>query len=583
MKRCPTCQRTYTDEVKFCRVDGVTLINASAELTESEATRVLPESRATGEAPTELFRDTGDDKLTTSALKPGPPSVAIVAPRKSMSGRKLALIIALVVLIIVVPIAIFGIAGYISYRHARSTEVAIDSIAVLPLENQNRDSGVEWLSDGITESIINNLAQLPNLRVSPRSTVFHYKNAQVDPLAVGKQLGVRAVLSGRFSQTGDNVTISVELVDVRDNKQIWGDRFNHKVADALMMQQEISQQISERLRLKLSETEQQKMMAKRNPTNAEAYQFYLKGRYFWNQRSGEGIRNAIDQFQQAIVRDPDYALAYVGLADCYLLMEQYAGTPTTETIPQARAAAERALQIDNSLAEAHTSMGSVDENLWKWDEAGEEYRRAISLNPNYATARHWYYIHLKAMKRFGEAEAQIRRAEELDPLSPVININFAQMYLRKGETDRAIEQCKRVIELYPSFPGGYEILAEVYVKQSRYREAVEVTSKAADISGRASYYLGALGYCYALAGRRADALATLKELETKYAQRESPPTDIAKVHAGLGNKDQAFVWLEKAFEARSGRLKDVADEPYYDSLRDDPRYANLMRRVGLPQ
>jgi len=317
MKRCPTCQRTYTDEVKFCRVDGVTLVNDSAALSESEATRVLPESRATGEAPTEMFRDPGEGKLTTSALSPGPPSAAI--GRKSMRGPKLALLVALVILVVVVPTVIV-IAGYVSYRHARNTEVAIDSIAVLPFENQNRDASVEWLSDGITESIINNLAQLPNLRVSPRSTVFHYKSTQVDPLAAGKELGVRAVLSGRFRQTSDDVTISVELVDVRDNKQLWGDRFHHKVSDALMMQQEISQQISEQLRLQLSETERQKMMAKRNTTNAEAYQFYLKGRYFWNQRSGQGFRNAIEQFQQAIDRDPTYALAFTGFADCYSLL-----------------------------------------------------------------------------------------------------------------------------------------------------------------------------------------------------------------------------------------------------------------------
>jgi TolB-like protein/Flp pilus assembly protein TadD len=482
--------------------------------------------------------------------------------------------------VIAIGVLVLAIAAIAYYLHARNTEVAIESIAVLPFENQNRDASVEWLSDGVTESIINNLAQLPNLRVSPRSTVFHYKGVQLDPLAVGKELGVRAVLSGRFLQTGDDVTISVELVDVRDNKQLWGDRFNHKVADALAMQQEISQQISERLRLKLSGTDQQKMMAKRNTTNAEAYQFYLKGRYFWNQRTAEGLRKAIEQFQHATDTDPNYALAYVGLADSYLVMEQYAGTPATETVPKARAAAERALQIDNSLAEAHTSMASIYEKLWKWDEAGEEYRRAISLNPNYPTARHWYYLYLLAMKR-PDAEEQIRRAEELDPLSPVISLNVAHMYLRKGELDRAIEQGKRIIELYPSYPGGYEILANVYVKQRRYREAVEESSKAAELSGRASYYLGGLGFCYAQAGRRADALATLKELEAKYARRESAATDIAEVHVGLGDKDQAFVWLEKAFEARSGMLDDVTDEQYYDLLRDDPRYADLVHRMGL--
>jgi tetratricopeptide (TPR) repeat protein len=225
-------------------------------------------------------------------------------------------------------------------------------------------------------------------------------------------------------------------------------------------------------------------------------------------------------------------------------------------------------------------MAAVNEKLWKWDEAGIEYRRAISLNPNYPTARHWYYNYLLAVKG-PDAEEQISRAEELDPLSPVININLAQMYLRRGELDRGTEQCKRIIELYPIYPGGYEILAKMYIKQRRYREAVEESSKAVELSGRASYYLGAMGYCYALEGRRADALATLKELEAKYARRESPAIDIAKVHVGLGDKDQAFVWLEKAFEARSGNLKDVTVEEYFDLLRDDPRYAHLVRRMGL--
>ena len=274
--------------------------------------------------------------------------------------------------------------------HARNTEVAIESIAVLPFENQNREHDVEWLSDGVTESIINNLAQLPNLRVSPRGTVFHYKGTQKDPLAIGKELGVRAVLSGRFLQTGDDVTISVELVDVRDNKQLWGDRFNHKVADALMMQQEISQQISERLRLKLSGPEQQKMMAKRNTANPEAYQLYLKGKFYWNKRTGESLKQAAEFYRQAIEKDPNYALAYSGLAETYVLFSSYDVAPANDSMPQAKAAALRALAIDDSLAEAHTALGFYLSN-YEWDRDGseKEYRRAIELKPNYATAHHW--------------------------------------------------------------------------------------------------------------------------------------------------------------------------------------------------
>ena len=500
-----------------------------------------------------------------------------------MSGRKLALIVALIVLVVVVPI-VMVVAGYISYRHARNTEVAIDSIAVLPFENQNRDASVEWLSDGVTESIINNLAQLPNLRVSPRSTVFHYKGAQVDPLAVGKELGVRAVLSGRFSQTGDNVTISVELVDVRDNKQIWGDRFNHKVADALMMQQEISQQISERLRMKLSETEQQKMMAKRNTTNAEAYQFYLKGRYFWNQRSGEGFRKAIDQFLQAIDRDPNYALAFTGLADCYSLLEQYAGGPARETIPKARAAAERALQLDDSLAEAHASLGQVYSALWQWSKAEDEYKRAISLNPNYPTAHHWYALLLRGEGRLDEALTQIKQAQQLDPLSPILELTLATIYFEKGDSDSALIHGRRMLELNPNFPMGHEPAGRVYLKQGRYADAVSEFEKnvAAD---RTPNQLSSLGYCYAVAGRRTEALSILKELEDKYEKHEALGQHVAAVHVGLGDRDRAFAWLEKEAQNRGGifPMDLVSGVGLFYSLRDDPRYIDLVRRTGLRQ
>jgi serine/threonine-protein kinase len=475
-----------------------------------------------------------------------------------------------------------SVIGFFLYRHARDSEAAIESIAVLPFENQNRDTSVEWLSDGVTESIINNLAQLPNLRVSPRSTVFHYKGAQVDPLAVGKELGVRAVLSGRFLQTGDNVTISVELVDVRDNKQIWGDRFNHKVADVLAMQQEISQQISERLRLTLSGTEQQKMIAKRNPTNAEAYQFYLKGRYFWNQRSAEGIRKAVDQFQQAIDRDPNYALAYTGLADCYLLLEQYAGVPSSETIPKARPAVERALQLDDSLAEAHTSMASVYETLWQWSKAEEEYKRAISLNPNYPTAHHWYQILLRSQGRLDEALAEIKLAQQLDPLAPILELNLATIYFEKNDFDSALIHARRILEINPKFPLAHEVFGEVYLKQGRYAEAVAEFEQdvAAD---RTAYSLSSLGYASALAGRRDQSLAIVKELEEKYAKHEALGQYVAAVYVGLGDKDKAFYWLEKEFQSHGGGLPldVVAVHGFFYSLRGDPRYTNLVARMGL--
>ena len=574
MKRCPTCQRTYTDEVKFCRVDGVTLVNASAELSESEATRVLPGSRATGEAPTEVFRNTGEAKLTTSALKPGAAPAAIGAPRKSMSRRKLALIIFLFVVIAIV------VASYVFYRHARDSEVAIDSIAVLPFENQNRDPNIDYLSDGITESITNNLTQLQNLRVIPSTSVSHYKRNEIVPLAAGKELGVRAILTGRIMQRGENLTISTTLVDVRDNKQVWGERYERKLADVLAVQQEISREITERLRLKLS-GEEQRQLTKRDTANPEAYQFYLKGRYYWNKRTIENLKKAIEQFQQAADRDPNYALAYVGLADCYSLLEIYAGTPAGGTHLKAKAFAQRALQLDGSLAEAHTSLAFADTSLWQWEEAEAEFKRAIKLDPNYPTAHQWYSTLLRDMGRLDESLAETKRAQQLDPLSLIIGQNLAMAYLSLGDVTSAIEQSKRVIDLDLAFPRGYWTLGLAYLKQGRHSEAIAALQKAVELSGGEREMLSHLGYGYAISGKGSAALAILKEVQGKYQKHEALAQDVAAIYAGLGDKDQAFAWLEKDFETSSGQLARVRWEPPFESLRSDPRFADLLRRMRL--
>ena len=577
MKRCPECQRTYTDEtVKFCRVDGVTLVDASTELSESEATRVLPESHATGEAPTEVLRDTGEGKLTTSALKPGAASAAIGAPRRSISRRKLGLTVALAVVVVV------GVAGYVAYRHARDSEVAIDSIAVLPFENQNRDPNIDYLSDGITESITNNLTQLQNLRVIPSTSVSHYKRNEIVPLAAGKELGVRAILTGRIMQRGDNLTISTTLVDVRDNKQLWGERYERKLTDALSVQQEISREITNRLQLKLS-GEEQKQLTRSDTSNPEAYQFYLKGRYYWNKRTAENLRKAMEQFQQAADKDPNYALAYVGLADCYLLLEEYAGTPASETVPKGKAFAERALQLDGSLAAAHTSLAYAYHFLWQWEDAEAEFKRAIRLDPNYPTAHHWYSIQLRAVGRVDEARAEIKRAQELDPLSLIIGQSLASFYLfSEGDVNSSIEQCKRVIDLAPDYPRVYDTLGLAYLKQGRYAEAIVQLQKAVELSsGKDRRTLRSLGYAYGISGKRAEALALLKGLEREYERKEALGQDVAAVYAGLGDKDQTFAWLEKDFQARSGLLARIRYEPPFESLRSDPRYADLLRRMGL--
>jgi serine/threonine protein kinase/tetratricopeptide (TPR) repeat protein len=461
------------------------------------------------------------------------------------------------------------------------TAKAIGSIAVVPLVNTTNDPNTEYLSDGITESIISNLSQLPGLKVMARSTVFRFKGQEVDPQEVGRKLGVQVVLMGRMRQQGDNLIIKTELVNVGDGTQLWGAEYDRKLADALSIQRDVSREIYEKLRLRLTGEEKEQMSRRVTTSNAEAYQSYLKGRYYWNKRTAEGITKAIQQFQEAADKDPNYALAYAGLADCYMLLEGYVGTPATETLPKAKAFAERALQIDDSSGEARASLANISAMLWQWDKAGEEFKRAIELNPNYATAHHWYSIYLRHVGRFDEALSEIKRAQELDPLSIVINTNVAQVYLAKGDANSAIEQGKKVIELDPNYPGGHRILAQAFARQGQYAEALAVLQKAIESSGRASEYQSYQTYLYAISGKRAESLANLKQLEERYARHDLIGFDLAMVYTGLGDKDQAFAWLEKDLQTRSGLLPYVRWDPFFEPLRSDPRFANLMKRIGL--
>ena len=297
---------------------------------------------------------------------------------------------------------VLGLAGIVYFFYFARTARPIDSIAVLPLSNASNDPNTEYLSEGITDSIISNLSQLPQLKVMARATVFRFKDKDVDPREVGRQLGVQAVMVGRLLQQGDHLIIRTELVNVADGTQLWGAEYDRKLSDVLALQQDISREISEKLRLRLT-GEDKKRLTGHDTTNAEAYQFYLRGRYFWNKRTADGIKKAIEQFQQAIDRDPNYALGYVGLADCYLVLELYAGVPSSESLPKARAAADRALQIDDSLSEAHASSAYIYQQMWRWAEAEEEYKRAISLNPNYPTAHLWYGLYLRTKLQFDDA------------------------------------------------------------------------------------------------------------------------------------------------------------------------------------
>ena len=470
--------------------------------------------------------------------------------------------------------------GFFGYRYFTANK-QIESIAVMPFVNKSGNADVEYLSDGMTETLIGSLSQLPNLSVKARSSVFRYKGKDTNLQTIGKELNVQAILNGRVVQRGDQLMLSLELIDAQTENVIWSESYNRKQADLVSLQSEIARDVSSKLKIKLSGVDEAKV-ARTSTIDPDAYQAYLKGRYYWNRRTAENLRRAIEQFKSATDRDPNYALAYAGLADCYAVLNQYATTPASETIPQAKDYAERAIAIDDQLAEPHASLGQVNVLLWQWTEAEREYKRAIELNPNYATAYHWYSILLRDLGRFDESAVMIKRAHELDPLSSIISINVSQVYQIQNNQNASIENTLKVIELDPNYSGAYNNLALSYLKLGRNSEAIANFEKAVELSNRADVVLRNLGYGYGVAGKRAEALAIAKELEEKYAKKKSMGQFTAAVYAGLGDKDKVFEWLEKDFQNKED-LAAIRWSSQFESLRDDPRLKDLLKRMNLPE
>lgn len=561
----------------FCRADGTALISDSGSITGDANTAKFGSAGVSSEIETSILPHMTDASIsrTTGATTALPAEQTQAAARGLSKPKRRRLFIALAGVVVVV------VAGVGYFNLGRTHTTAIESIAVLPFQNTSGDPNAEYLSDGIAESLINSLTQLQQLRVVARTTAFRYKGKDVDPQQAGRDLKVRAVLSGRVRQMGEMLNIQVDLVDVTTGAQLWGEEYNRKAADVLAVKQDIAREVTDKLRLRLS-GEERKQLARRETTNPEAYQFYLKGRYYWNKRTGENLRKAIEEFQRAVDLDPNYALGYVGLADSYLLLEDYAGAPAREIVPKAKTAVEQALQIDDSLAEAHTSLAKVYAKQWRWAEAEQEFRRAIALNPNYPTAHHWFSSdYLRPTGQLDDALKEAKRAQELDPLSLVIGTHVASIYIQKNDIGSAIVQSQKTVELDPRFPNPHDNLGWAFLKQHRYEEAIAEFQKGLELSGRQSNYLCDLGYIYGLTGKRGEALQILKELEERYARREAGGIDVAAIYAGLGDKDQVFHWLEKDFEQHSGVLPTLTSWFNFDDLRSDPRYADLLRRMGL--
>jgi serine/threonine protein kinase/Flp pilus assembly protein TadD len=455
----------------------------------------------------------------------------------------------------------------------------IDSLAVMPFVNVGADPNTEYLSDGITENLINSLSQLPKLRVVPRGRVFRYKGRETDTEKIGRELNVRAVLTGRVVQRGDSLNVQTELVDVAADSQLWGQQYNRKFFEIIPVQEEIAKEVSEKLRLRPT-GEEQKRLTKRYPESPEAHQLYLKGRYLWNRRTGETLQRAAEYFQQAIDKDPGYALAWAGLADCYAVYGFYGVLSPREAAPKAKEAASRALTLDETLCEPHAAIGYVKDRYdWDWPGAEREFKRAIELNPNYATAHYWYANVLDNQGRFDEAIREAKRAQEADPLSLVASAVAGQTFYFARRNDQAIEQLRKALELDPNFPLTHWWLGMFYEQAGRYVEAVAEGQKALSLSRGEPGVLGTLGHAYAASGKRAESQKVLAELRDLSKRRYVAPLNVALVYAGLGDKAQALEWLERAYEDHSDRLTWIKYWPLFDSLRAEPRFEDLLRRM----
>ncbi len=470
---------------------------------------------------------------------------------------------------------------------SRSRGEAIESLAVLPFVNSSADPSMEYLGDGITEGIINSLSGLPNLKVISRTSAFRYKKREIDPQKVARELGVHALVTGRFMQRGDELSISAELVDAQEDTQLWGGQYNRKLSDALAVQQDIAKAISEKLRLRLT-GEEKARLGKRYTENAESHELYLKGRYHADKASAEGLKKSVEYFQQAIEKDPGNALAYAALADSYDVLGGLTYLSPGETFPKGKAAATKALEIDDTVAEAHAALAYAGWYYdWDWPTAEREFKRAIELNPNSAISHARYSEGLVMRARFDEAIAEGQRAQELDPLSPQILGDLGYAYVVARRYDEAIAEFQKELELDPNLPFARANLAWVYALKGLHGQALaeyeKVRAQVSPVTPENQNAASGLGWLYAVSGRRGDALRVAKEFEDLSARSYVDFYFIAMTYAGLGDKDQAFRWLEKGYEEHSNQMVWLAVDPWWYQMHSDPRYKDLLRRIGLPQ
>ena len=472
-------------------------------------------------------------------------------------------------------------AGFLYFKREQ-TQQKIEAIAVLPFANDTGDANLDYLTDGITESLINSLSHLSQTRVVARTTSFRYRGAEADPAKVGQQLNVQAIVTGRVEQRGDDLIIQADLVDVPGGSQLWGDKYNRKLSDILAIQSQIAREITDRLRLRLT-SEEQTLLAKQHTENVDAYRHYLRGRFYWNKRTSDSVRKAVEHYDLAIAADPAYALAFAGIADAYAVWPDDS-LSRRETARKVKEAALKALSLDERLAEAHTSLAFA-RMIEDRDLAGAEssFKRSIELNPNYPTAHHWYAYDLVAQGRIDDALTSIRRAQELDPVSLSINGDVGEFYFFARKYDEAAAQCRKTLELDSGFIPAHQNLGLALAHDGRKDEAIKELTNAVELSNRNTYVTALLGYVLALAGRQSDARAIIEELRSASKARYVSPFHLALVHARLGEFDRAFELLEQANSERVFSMLLVKVDPRLDHLRNDPRFQTLLNLATNPQ
>ena len=459
---------------------------------------------------------------------------------------------------------------------------SIRAIAVLPLENLSHDPEQQYFADGMTDALITDLAKIHALRVISRNSIMQYKNQPKPMPQIARELNVEAVVEGTVMRSRDRVRITAQLIEAAQDRHLWAETYEGDLRDVLSLQDQVAKAIAGEIKITLTPQEQLHLTNARR-VDPQAEDAYLTGRYYWNRRTTEAMRKSCDYFQAAIDKDPTYAVAYAGLADCYNVLGYYDYRSPAETFAVGKAAAQKALEIDDSLAEAHASLAYV-KHYFDFDQTGaeQEFKRAIELNPNYATAHHWYSLYLSETGRFEEAKAEIRRALELDPLSPIISNTIGCIYFRNREYDAGIQKLRSLLEADPNFVVAHDMLGQIYIQKRMYDAAIAEFQKAKTLdAGDAPKMLLEIGEAYALAGRKAEAKKVLKEVKSISKQKYVPPYIVAQFYACLGQNDMAFEWLDRAFQVRDRSLTSLGFDPQLDNLRPDPRFAEVLHRVGL--